>query len=85
MIPMPNSAITVSQMHIPSKTHSQKAVGGVKKFFCGRSSRMKVIPNETLFSTVQLTCKKNLQTVSIYWEASIFISDIGVLKLFGFL
>ena len=34
MIPMPHSAITVSQMHIPSKTHFQKAVGGVKKFFC---------------------------------------------------
>ena len=31
MISMPNSAITVSQMHIPSKTHFQKAVGGVKK------------------------------------------------------
>ena len=30
MIPMLNSAITVSQMHIPSKTHFQKAVGGVK-------------------------------------------------------
>ena len=28
---------------------------------------------------------KNLQTVSIYWEASIFISDNGVLTLFGFL
>ena len=42
---MPNSAITVSQMHIPAKTHFQKAVGGVKKFFCGHSSRMKVTPN----------------------------------------
>ena len=33
LISMPNSAITVSQIHIPSKTHFQKAVGGVKKFF----------------------------------------------------
>ena len=49
MIPMPNSAITVSQMHLHSKTHFQKAVGGVKKFFCGHSSRMKVTPNENLF------------------------------------
>ena len=39
---MPNSAINESQMHIPSKTHFQKAVGGGKKFFCGQSSRMKV-------------------------------------------
>ena len=29
--------------------------------------------------------KKNLQTVSLYLEASIFISDNGVLTLFGFL
>ena len=36
LISMPNSAITVSQMHIPSKTHFQRAVGGVKKFFCGQ-------------------------------------------------
>ena len=45
MIPVPNSAITVSQMHIPSKTHFQKAVGGVRKFFFGNSSRMKVTSN----------------------------------------
>ena len=45
LISMPNSAITVSQMHIPSKTHFQKAVGGVKKFFCGQSSGMKVTLN----------------------------------------
>ena len=49
LIFMPNSAITVSQMHIPSKTHFKKAVGGVKKFFCGQSSRMKVTLNQTLF------------------------------------
>ena len=42
---MPNSAIAVSQIHIPSKTHFQKAVGGVKKFFCGNSSKMKVTSN----------------------------------------
>ena len=29
MTPVPNSAIPVSQMHILSKTHFQKAVGGV--------------------------------------------------------
>ena len=29
--------------------------------------------------------QKNLQTVSIYWEASIFISDNGVLTSFCFL
>ena len=29
--------------------------------------------------------QKNLKTVSIYWEASIFISDNGVLTLFCFL
>ena len=45
LISMPNSAITVSQMHIPSKTHFQKAVGGVKKFFCGQSIRMKMTLN----------------------------------------
>ena len=45
MIPMPNSAMTVSQMHIPSKTYFRKAVGGVKKLFCGHSSSMKVTPN----------------------------------------
>ena len=36
---MPNSAITVSHMHIPPKTHFQKSVGGVKKLFCDHSSR----------------------------------------------
>ena len=46
---MPKSTITVSQMHIPSKIHFQEAVGGVKKLFCGLSSRMKVISNLTLF------------------------------------
>ena len=45
LISMPNSAITVPQMHIPSKTHFQKAVGVVKKFFCDQSSRMKVTLN----------------------------------------
>ena len=29
--------------------------------------------------------QKNFQTVSIYWEASIFIADDGVLTLFCFL
>ena len=29
--------------------------------------------------------QNNLQTVSVYWEASIFISDNGVLTLFCFL
>ena len=38
---MPNSAIIVPQMYIPSKTYFQKAVGGVKKLFCGHSSRIK--------------------------------------------
>ena len=45
LISMPNSAMTVSQMNIPSKTHFQKAVGGVKKSFCGHSSRMNVTSN----------------------------------------
>ena len=45
MIPVAVSVITVSQMHIPSKTHFQKAVCGVKKLFCGHSSRMKVTSN----------------------------------------
>ena len=45
LISMPNSAITVSKMHIPSKTHFKNAVGGVKKFFYGQSSRMKVTLN----------------------------------------
>ena len=49
LISMLDSAITVSQMHIPSKTHFKKAVGGVKTFFCGHSSRMKVTSNEALF------------------------------------
>ena len=49
LISMPNSTITVSQMHIPTKTHFQKAVGGVKKLICGHSSRMKVTLNLTLF------------------------------------
>ena len=43
-ISMLNSTITMSQMHIPPKTHFQKAVGGVKKF-CGHLSRMEVTPN----------------------------------------
>ena len=85
LIPMPYSVITVPQMHIPATTHFQKAVGGVKKFFCGHSSRMKMILNLTLFQKVQLTCKHFLQAVSIYWEASIFISNYGVLTLFYFL
>ena len=75
LIFMPNSAITVSQMHIPPKTHFQKAVGGVKKFFCGHLSRMKV--NQT----IQLTFKRFLQTVSLCWEANIY----EVLTLFCFL
>ena len=45
LISMPNSAITVSQIHIPPKTHFEKAVGGVKKFLCGHLSRMKVTSN----------------------------------------
>ena len=45
LISMSSSAMTVSQMNIPSKTPFQKAVDGVKKFFCGRSSRMKVTSN----------------------------------------
>ena len=49
MITMPISTITVSQMRIPSKSHFQKAVGGVKKLFCGHFSRMKVTSNQTLF------------------------------------
>ena len=84
MIPKPNSAITVSQMHIPSKTHFQKAVGGVKKFFCGHSIRMKATQIKLCFKEFSLHAK-NLQTVSIYWEASIFISDNGVLTMFSFL
>ena len=32
MIHVPVSVITVFQMHKPSKTHFQKAVGGVKKY-----------------------------------------------------
>ena len=40
---MLNSAINVSQMHIPPKTQFQKEVGGVTKFFCGHSSRMCVL------------------------------------------
>ena len=45
MIQVPYSAITVSQIHILSKTYFQKAVGGVKKFFYGHSSRMQVTLN----------------------------------------
>ena len=37
---IPNSAITVSQMHKPPKSHFQMTVGGVKKLFCGRLSKM---------------------------------------------
>ena len=33
LIYMPNSAITVSQTQIHPKTHFQKVVGGVEKFF----------------------------------------------------
>ena len=45
LISMPNSAIIVSQMHMPSKTHFQESVGGVKKFFGGHLSRTKVTLN----------------------------------------
>ena len=57
MIAMPNSAITASQIHIPSKTHFQKAVGGVKKFFCGHSSRMKETSIELCFKQFSLHAK----------------------------
>ena len=80
---MPNFAITVSET-LP-KTHFQKAVGGVKKFFCGHSSRMEVTSDQTLIKTVQLTCKRFFQTVSLRWEANIFTSDNVVLTLFCFL
>ena len=57
-------------MHMHPKTHFQKAVGGVNKFFCGHSSRKKVTPNYTLFlnSTAYMQKKNN-----------------GVLTLFCFL
>ena len=85
LIFMPNSAITVSQMHIPSKTHLQEAVGGVQTFFCGHSSRMKVTSNIKLcFKQFSLHAKKIFKQFSMYWEASIFISDNGVLTLFCF-
>ena len=85
MIPIPNPAITGSQMNIPSKTHFQKAVGGVKKFFCGHLSRMKSDTKLNFVLNSSAYKQNNLQTVSIYWEASIFISDNGVLTLFCFL
>ena len=43
------------------------------------------LTSATLFYLVQLTCKQFLQTVLIYWEASIFTPDNGVLTLFCFL
>ena len=85
MIPMPSSAIAVSQMHIPSKTHFQKAVGGVKKFFFGNSSRMKVTNQLNFVLNSSAYMPKILRTISIYWEASIFISDNRVLTLICFL
>ena len=85
LISMPNSAITVSQMNIPLKTHFQKAVGGVKKFFCGHSSRMKVTSILNFVLNSSACMQKNSSNSFKYWEASIFISDNGVLTVFCFL
>ena len=79
LISMPNSAITVSQMHIPPKTHFQKAVGVVKKFFWNKSD---IKSNFVLNSSAYM---QQISSVSLYWEANIFISDNGVLTLFSFL
>ena len=57
LIPMPNIAKIVSQMHIPSNTHFQKAVGVVKKFFCGQLSRMKVTLIKLCFKQFSLHAK----------------------------
>ena len=85
MIPVPNSAITVSQMHIPSKSPLSKGSGWGKELllwsFKENESDIKL--NFVLNSSAYI--QKNLQTVSIYWEASIFISNNGVLTLFCFL
>ena len=81
LISMPNSAITVSQ--IPPK-HFQKAGDGVKKIFCGHSSKIKL--NFVLNCSAYIrNISSNLQTVSLYWEANIFTSDNGVWVLFCFL
>ena len=85
MIPMPNSVITVPQMHIPSKTHFQKAVGGVKKFFCGHSSRIKRHQIELCFKQFSLHAKNFFKQLQYTGNASVFISDNGVLTLFCFL
>ena len=85
LISMPNSAINVSQMHTPSETHFQKAVGGVKKFFCGQSSRMKVISNYSLFLTVQLTWKKIFKQFQYTGKQAFSSLTMEFLTLFCFL
>ena len=82
---MPNSTITVSRMNIPSKNTPSKGSGwGIEILlwsFEWNESDIKL--NFVLNKSACM--KKNLQTVSIYWEASIFISDSGVLTVFCFL
>ena len=56
LISMPNSTITVSKMHIPSKTHFQKAVDGAKK-------------NQWSFEQNESDIKLNfVLTVQLTWE-----------------
>ena len=85
LISMPNSAITVSQMHTPSKTLSKGSGWGKEILLWSFESNESDIKLNFVLNSSAYMQKKNLQTVSIYWEASIFISDNGVFTLFCFL
>ena len=65
IIPVPNSAITVSQMHIPSKPHFQNAVGRVKKFLLWSFEQNESNINLNFVLNSSAYMPKNLQTVSI--------------------
>ena len=84
MILMLNSVITVSQMHIPSKTHFEKAVVGYRHSSVVIRAEWKWYQIKLCLNSSHYMQKK-LRTVSIYWEASIFISVNRVLTLFCFL
>ena len=53
-IALPNSTITVSQMHIPSKQTLKKTLGGIKKFSCGYSIKSDIKFNFVLGSSAYM-------------------------------
>ena len=76
-VSMPYYFITVPQMHIPPKSHFQKAMGGVKKFFCDySSSKLNFVLNNSHYM------QNSSSNSFVILGSNIFISDNGVLVLF---